>query len=381
MDVAVTGIGLVTALGDRQQTWQHLLAGHTGIQRHQPFPELPAYSLGLIHAQPLQSLTALAQQIVTDAVADAGLTPPLEDCAVVIGSSRSHQAQWERARQQFRQTGNYPESSIPWLATLPQSLAVAIAQTLAATGPVLSPMAACATGTWALALGYELLQTGQCQRVIAGAIEAPITPLTLAGFQQSGVLASTGAYPFDRDREGLALAEGGAVLILEPVTIAQQRSAAGYGRILGFGLTADAHHISTPDPDHQGATMAVKHCLQHSQLTFEAIDYIHPHGTGTQLNDQMEAALIQKLFGSRMPVSSTKGATGHTLGASGALGAAFCLMALQQQILPPCVGLQHPAFDLEFLSTSRPAALRHALCFSFGFGGQNAAIALARSHE
>jgi 3-oxoacyl-[acyl-carrier-protein] synthase II len=242
-------------------------------------------------------------------------------------------------------------------------------------------MAACATGIWALALGYELLQTGQCQRVIAGAIEAPITPLTLAGFQQSGVLASTGAYPFDRDREGLALAEGGAVLILEPVTIAQQRSAAGYGRILGFGLTADAHHISTPDPDHQGATMAVKHCLQHSQLTFEAIDYIHPHGTGTQLNDQMEAALIQKLFGSRMPVSSTKGATGHTLGASGALGAAFCLMALQQQILPPCVGLQHPAFDLEFLSTSRPAALRHALCFSFGFGGQNAAIALARSHE
>ena len=201
-------------------------------------------------------------------------------------------------------------------------------------------MAACATGLWSIAQGFELIRTEQCERVLAGAVEAPITPLTLAGFAQMGALAPTGAYPFDRDREGLVLAEGGAVFVLEAATLATQRGANIYGRIVGAGLTADGYHISAPAPDSRAAIAAVKQCLQRSNLDATDIDYIHAHGTATVLNDRNEAHLIQALFPQGVPISSTKGATGHTIGASGAIGAAFCLMALKHQVLPPCVGLK-----------------------------------------
>jgi 3-oxoacyl-[acyl-carrier-protein] synthase II len=238
-------------------------------------------------------------------------------------------------------------------------------------------MAACATGLWSIAQGFELIRTGQYERVLAGAVEAPITPLTLAGFAQMGALAQTGAYPFDRDREGLVLAEGGAVLVLEAPTLAAQRGATIYGRILGAGLTADGYHVSAPAPDSRAAIAAVKQCLTRSDLAFDAIDYIHAHGTATSLNDRNEAHLIQCLFPPDVPISSTKGATGHTIGASGAMGAAFCLMALKHQILPPCVGLTQPEFGLNFVTQPLSINLQTALCLSFGFGGQNAAIAFA----
>jgi 3-oxoacyl-[acyl-carrier-protein] synthase II len=210
-------------------------------------------------------------------------------------------------------------------------------------------MAACATGIWAIAQGYDLIQLGQADRVIVGAIEAPITPLTLIGFEQMGALATTGCYPFDRDREGLVLGEGGAVLILETEERASQRGASCYGQILGAGLT----------------------CAD--------IDYIHAHGTSTRLNDRREAELIAQLFPPSIAVSSTKGATGHSLGASGAMGAVFSLMAIQQQELPPSVGLRHSEFALNLVGEMRSQSIRQALSFSFGFGGQNAVLALGRA--
>jgi len=252
------------------------------------------------------------------------------------------------------------------------------ARQVGSTGPVLAPMAACATGIWAIAQGYELIQTGHCQRAIVGAVEAPITPLTLAGFDKMGALARTGSYPFDRYREGFVLGEGGAVLVLESAQLAKQRMAPVYGQVLGFGLTSDAYHISAPNPNRHSAIVAVKQCLERSQLAPCEINYIHAHGTGTQLNDQNEAQLIQWLVDRNVPVSSTKGATGHTLGASGALGAAFCLMALKHQLLPPCVGLKEPAFGLDFATEPRSGQVHSVLCLSFGFGGQNAALALAK---
>jgi 3-oxoacyl-[acyl-carrier-protein] synthase II len=204
-----------------------------------------------------------------------------------------------------------------------------------------------------------------------------VTPLTLAGFTKMGALAQTGAYPFDCQREGFVLGEGATVIVLESAKLAGRRSAKVYGQILGFGLTADGYHVSAPDPERQiAAIAAIQQCLSRSGLLATSIDYIHAHGTGTQLNDRAEAMLLQNLFPDGVPVSSTKGATGHTLGASGALGAAFCLMALQQQILPPCVGLQQPAFDLDLIVTPRFDRVATALCFSFGFGGQNAILAL-----
>ncbi|MDF5739499.1 MULTISPECIES: beta-ketoacyl-ACP synthase [unclassified Nostoc] len=378
MKVCVTGIGLISALGGSlEDSWRNLIAGKSGIRLHQPFPELTPLPLGLISQQPSE-LRMLTQMVVASALQDSGLVAPLADCAVVIGSSRSYQASWEMlARQMYRE--NLPVSSLGnWLDTLPQMNAIAAARQIGASGIVLAPMAACATGIWSIAQAALLIQTGQCQQALAGAVEAPITPLTLAGFQQMGALAKTGAYPFDSHREGLVLGEGGAVFVLESAELAKQRQAKVYGEILGFGLTNDAYHPNSPEPEGKSAIAAIKQCLERSCLSPADIDYIHAHGTATQLNDRIESMVIQRLFPQGVAVSSTKGSSGHTLGASGALGVAFSLMSLNDQILPPCVGLQQSEFDLDIVTAARLSKIRQVLCLSFGFGGQNAAIALVR---
>ena len=390
MQVVVTGIGLVSSLGNSLETsWQNLIYGKSGIKLCQPFLKheahgdalLPPRPLALIAQQPA-NLTKLTRLVVASALKDARLTPPLQDCGVVIGSSRSYQADWEQLARQMHGSkpllNNRQVGLEQWLDTLPHTNAIAAARQIGSNGQVLAPMAACATGIWAIAWGAYLVESGQCERVIAGAVETPITPLTLAGFQQMGALARKGAYPFDRHREGLVLGEGATLLVLESFQSARNRAAKVYGQILGFGLTNDAYHAIRPEPEGKSAIAAVNQCLERSNLALADINYIHAHGTATQLNDKHEAQLIRHLFPQGVPVSSTKGATGHTLGASGALGAAFCLMALQDQIMPPCVGLQTPEFDLDLVSAARRGEIKQVLCFSFGFGGQNAVLALGR---
>lgn len=373
--VVVTGIALVSSLGKNLETsWRNLLLGKTGIKLHQPFPELGMIPLGLIAEKPF-SLNTLTEILVNSALQDAQLVAPLPDCGVIIGSSRSYQASWElMAQQVYHQEARLNLDD--WLNTLPQMNAIAVARQIGSTGAVLAPMAACATGISAIAQATMLIKTGQYQQVITGAIEAPITPLTIAGFRQMGALAKTGAYPFDLQREGLVLGEGGAVFILESAELATQRQARIYGEILGFGLTADAYHGTSPQPEGKSAIMAIKQCLERSHILPTDIDYIHTHGTATQLNDRMESKIIQSLFPAKLAISSTKGSTGHTLGASGALGVAFSLMALQEQILPPCVGLKQPEYNLNFIISAQESKIQQVLCLSFGFGGQNAVIAL-----
>jgi 3-oxoacyl-[acyl-carrier-protein] synthase II len=385
MDVVVTGIGLVSALGSLESSWNRLLAGESGILLHQPFLELPPNPLAMIGKQPI-ALDLLTQQIVTAALKDAGLSTPLIECAVVVGSSRGNQQGLEQILNDInlngiKQLGNSHSSlcSLPssFIYTLPHAAAVTVAGLIQTQSAVRSPMAACATGLWAIAQAAELIRTGEYQRVLAGAVEAPITPLTLVGFERMGALAKTGAYPFDCSREGLVLGEGGAVLVLESAELASQRDATVYGKILGAGLTADGYHVSAPQPGSRAAIAAIQQCLARSHLQPQEIDYIHAHGTATRRNDANEAQIIAQLFAQSLPVSSTKGATGHTIGASGALGVAFCLLALKHQLLPPNIGLRQTEFDLNFITQTRPAELRHALCLGFGFGGQNAAIALS----
>lgn len=396
MQVVVTGIGLLSALGPSlEKSWLRLMAGESAIKLRQPFSELPPRPLGLIGARPAH-LIPLIEQVVPAALQDAGLTPPLPDCGIVIGSSRSQQARWEEYLvthfSHFYHQGtdhNYfpddcPETHCPethiedWLGSLPHTGAIAAAKLVGATDTVLAPMASCATGIWSLARAFQLIQSGQSNRVLAGAVEAPVTPLTLAGFTQMGALAKTGCYPFDRYREGLVLAEGAAVFVLETAALAKHRGAKIYGQILGVGLTNDAYALNASEPEGNSAQKAIAQCLNRSHLLAADIDYIHSHGTSTILNDRFEANLIQKIFSPKVAVSSTKGATGHTLGASGALGIAFSLMALKDGILPPCVGLTEPEFDLNFVMNSTTGDLQNVLCLSFGFGGQNAAIALGK---
>ncbi|MGF1522212.1 MAG: beta-ketoacyl-ACP synthase [Leptolyngbyaceae cyanobacterium] len=352
-------------------TWEGLLEGRSAIALRQPFAELPPRPLAMLGKQS-SSLDALLLEAVTEALQDAGLSLPLADCGVVIGSSRGYQGQWES----FLARGEIEH----WLDSLPHMGAIAVTHKIGSGGPVLAPMAACATGLWAIAQGVELLRTGQCERVLVGAAETPITPLALTGFEQMRALARSGCYPFDEQREGLALGEGVAVLVLETEQAAKTRLAPVYGRVLGAGLTADANHVTAPDAaNYQGGLAAIKTCLQRSGLQPEDIDFIHAHGTGTWLNDAYETALIQALFPPEVWVMATKGATGHTLGASGAIGAAVCLLALRDQILPTCVGLSQPAFDLNLVRQTQTAVLSNALCFSFGFGGQNAVVAFSKA--
>jgi 3-oxoacyl-[acyl-carrier-protein] synthase II len=369
MRVVVTGIGLISSLGNSSQSWQRLLEGKTGITQQQPFPNLPPLPLGLIGDKPafLDDLTQIA---LIAALEDAQLTPPLTDCGVTIGSSRGCQGLWE----QMAATGMIEN----WLDSLPDRASVLTARFIETSAPVLAPMAACATGIWSIARGVELIKMGECDRVLVGAIETPITPLTLVGFEQIGALGKTGCYPFDIAREGLVLGEGGAILVLESEELAFRRNAPVYGQILGYGFTCDANHVSAPAADNRVARKAVKLCLHRSQLRKDKINYIHAHGTSTRLNDEREANLIASVFGSQVPVSSTKGATGHTLGASGALGVAFCLMALKNQVIPPCVGVRESSFQLNLTRSAVNLPLQNCLCLSFGFGGQNAAIAVGK---
>jgi 3-oxoacyl-[acyl-carrier-protein] synthase II len=370
----VTGLSQCSALGTTLATsWSALLQGKSGVTIQQPFAELAPCPLGLISAAP-SSIDALLAVTVAAVLANAGLSPTAKPhWGVVIGSSRGYQAEIEQLAW-LQQTGKTLSAS-RWMAAYSQSPAVQAARLLQGAGPILSPRAACATGLWAIAQGAELIRSGQCDWVIAGAVEAPITPLTLIGFRQMGVLAATEALPFDRTRAGFGLGEGAALVVLERAEHAQQRGAKSYGTVLGYGLGNAAYHISTPEPQQQTAITTVQDCLSRSQLSPQQVQYIHAHGTGTPLNDAAEAYLIRSLFPHQPAVSSTKGATGHTLGASGALGAVFCLMALHQQVLPPCVGLKNPAYPLNLIRQAQAADLQVALCLSFGFGGQNAAIA------
>ena len=372
MTVVVTGMSCQTALGGLDLTWRSLLLGRSGIRQHQPFLDLPPQPIALIGLVP-HTLEALVHTLIPAVLIDADLDLLQPDCAIVLGSSRGNQQCWERF---MREGSLHHASSIltQWETSLPYQAATLAAELMGSTAEIHSPMNACATGITAIAQGFRLIESGYCDRVIVGAIEAPITPLTLAGFRRMGALASTYARPFDRDRDGFVLGEGGAALILERESTAQARHAKSYGRILGIGLTADAYHFSAPEPTGKEAARSVALCLRQANLKPDQIQFIHAHGTATRLNDAREAQLFKTDF-PNAAISSTKGATGHTLGASGAIGAVFCLKALQHQILPPCVGLQNPEDDsIDWVRHARPSAVHHALCLSFGFGGQNSAI-------
>lgn len=369
-------MGLRSGLGDRRSTWQRLLAGDTAVHLRQPFIELPIIPVAMFGKAPV-NLEQLRREILQELLVDAQVKLPLTDCGVVVGSSRSFQGIWEQLYHRYRQ--GQLDRLEAWEHYLPNHLAIATAQDIQTSAAVLSPMGACTTGMWAIAHGYEWLQHGACERVIVGAVESPVTALSIAGFQRIGALATTGCYPFDINREGLALGEGGALLMLETLEAADARQARIYGEILGWSMTCDAHHVSAPEATHQMAIAAIRQCLQRSGLSPDDVDHIHPHGTSTRLNDQAEAEMITQLFPHRPWVSGSKGATGHSLGASGILSFSLSLLMLRSQALFPCVGLNNPAFDLKFVTKAQAAPLHNSLCLSFGFGGQNGAVAIARS--
>lgn len=374
MKVVVSGVGIVSCLGDTQTTWDRMSRGLSGIKLSQPYDFLPKYPLGLINQHP-SNIEAITLKVVAETVKSAHLSLPLQDMGVVVGSSRGCQGNWENFAREWLENQCPPQN---WLTTFPCQPSSITAQYVGSFAPVLAPMGACATGIGAIAQGYELIKQGYCEQVMAGAVEAPITPLTIVGFEKMKALAHTGCYPFAREREGMVLGEGGAMIVMETEKSALKRGANIYGEIKGWAMTCDAGGMTAPEESANSAIHAIKKSLAHGNLTIEDIDHIQTHGTATQLNDHREAFLIDKLFPHCPKISHTKASIGHTLGASSAIATSLTLLSLDQQKLLMNYQEKELEYDLNWTKKTENYSFENSLCFSFGFGGQNAVIALGK---
>jgi 3-oxoacyl-[acyl-carrier-protein] synthase II len=259
-----------------------------------------------------------------------------------------------------------------------------------ARGPNMALATACASGNNAIGEALEMIRRGVADVMIAGASEAALVPVAMAGMNVMTALSTrnddpqAASRPFDKDRDGFLMGEGAGMLILESLEHAQARGAQILGEISGYGTTDDAHHISAPAENGAGAAIAMKLALQNANLESADIEYINAHGTSTPLNDKSETAAIKTVFGEQaynIPVSSTKSMTGHLLGASGAIEAVFCLLAIREAILPATINYHtpDPECDLDYIPNQpRKASPKHVMSNSFGFGGHNATLIFSR---
>jgi 3-oxoacyl-[acyl-carrier-protein] synthase II len=406
--VVVTGLGCVSPLGtDVAATWQALLAGRSGVSRlPENFdPRLPVQIAarvpgpvdpGALPAKELRRLDRailLALAAAREALADARLVSG-ESCdgdraGVAIGSGIGGVETLANNQRALLEAG--PRRVSPFfipmtLANMPAGM-VAIRHGL--RGPNLCHVTACASGAHALGESLRILQRGDADVMVAGGTEAAITPLVVAGFANMQALSKNAdplraSRPFDRDRDGFVLAEGAAVVVLEREAHAVARGAQIRGRLVGYAASADALHVAAPDPEGAGARRCMQRALADAGLPVDAVDYVNAHATSTPAGDAMEAAALRGVFGAhaeRMAVSSTKGATGHLLGAAGALEALLSLLALETGTLPPTINLENPdpecALD-HVAGKPRAARVRVVLSNSFGFGGVNAALLFER---
>jgi 3-oxoacyl-[acyl-carrier-protein] synthase II len=262
-----------------------------------------------------------------------------------------------------------------------------------ARGPNTAPATACTTGLHAVGDAFRLIQNGEADAIIAGGSEAVITPLAIAGFCSMRALSTRNdeperaSRPWDKDRDGFVMSEGAGIVVLEELDAARRRGATVYAEVAGYGMSADAYHISAPDPEGSGAVRAMRAALTDAALAPEAIGYINAHGTSTQLGDLSEVRAVKTVFGEharRLAVSSTKSATGHLLGAAGGLESGILALAIRHQILPPTINLEHPGegCDLDFVPCkARPTDLEYAVTNSFGFGGTNGSVVMKRHAE
>jgi nodulation protein E len=403
--VVITGMGCITPIGNTVPEFEaSLFAGRTGIAEFGLLPEAVEGQNGIrfnrmapvVGFDPDQHLTTgvitatnrttqFAIVAARQAVAQAGLMANYspEDVAVVLGCScggRSSE-EIETAKLYYRNARVHP-------LTVPRTMASAggshISIDLGITGPVLNLSTACSSATHALGLAFQMVRSGMAEAAITGGHEAPLTFGFLRAWDSMRVVSSTSCRPFSADRDGMTLGEGSAMLVLESLDSALARKAPIFAEIVGFGMSADAHHITQPQSD--GAALAMRKALKDAGASPDNVGYINAHGTGTQANDAVEAEAIHKVFGDRasqIPVSSTKGLTGHCMGATGALEAIATTLALQTGQLPFNVGTTtvDPTVNLDIILNEprlADATRDIALSNSLAFGGLNAVVAFKR---
>jgi len=399
--VVVTGLGCVTPIGSTVEEFRTaLFTGATGIEPFPPYPEAPGETQGLRFTQsarvknfdPRQHLesgtvvsTDRTTQFAIVAARQAAQHSNLlqhhaaDNVAIIVGCAcGGRQAEeTETAKLYIRDARVHP---LTVTRTMASAGASHISIDLGITGPVLNISTACSSGTHAIGLAFHMVRSGMVSAAITGGHEAPLTFGFLRAWDSMRVVSPTQCRPFSADRDGMTLGEGSAMFTLETLESAQARNAPIYAEIVGFGMSADAHHITQPAPE--GAAAAMRKALADADATVDQVDYINAHGTGTQANDATEAAAIHQLFGSRaphIPISSTKALHGHSIGATGALEALATILALDHGRLPANAGVTQidPALNLDvILHAPRETSADLALSNSLAFGGLNAVLAI-----
>ncbi len=397
----VTGIGVVCALGQNKQAfWNALRHGECGIgpidlfdaseYRSQIAAQVRGIDFSCLPRVPywrrLGRCDLLAQWAAAEAIHEAGLLERKVSprrIGIVLGAGSGGVLEAERYRRQLYEGRAKPRPSLllPFPACNPADV---IGNCYGFRGPRSTIATACSSSATAIGYAADLIRAGRVDVVLAGGAES-LSELTFSGFNALRSVDRSTCRPFDRLREGLVLGEGAAILVIESWERAAADGVASYGTMLGYGICADAHHMTTPDPTGEGLKRSMALALAHAGVDAAAVDYINAHGTGTPVNDRTETLAIKRLFGRRaesIPVSSTKSAHGHCLGAAGAVEAAATLLALHHGLLPPTLHLQEsdPECDLDYVPDAvRSSEMRVALSNSFAFGGNNTTLALGKA--
>ncbi len=406
--VVVTGIGCISPLGnDISVLWENIKAGKSGVgpithydasdYKCRIAAEVKEFDgealFGSREARRMDRFSQFAVAAASQALEHARLQVGegnRDRIGVMIGSGIGGLGTLFEQMMVFVERG--PNRVSPFLVPmmLPDTAPGMVAIHLGVRGPNMAIVAACATGTNALGEAAEVIRRGHADAILAGGSEAVIVPIAMAGLGVMQAMSTRNeeperaSRPFDLNRDGFVMGEGSVVLLLESLEHAQRRGARILAEVSGYGTTNDAYHISAPAIDGEGAAACMRVALEDAGMSIDRIDYINAHGTSTPLNDKSETAAIKTVFGERayqVPVSSTKSMTGHLLGAAGALEAAVCVMALQDQIMPPTINYEtpDPECDLDYVpNRAREAQLEHVMSNSFGFGGHNATIILSR---
>jgi 3-oxoacyl-[acyl-carrier-protein] synthase II len=402
--VAVTGMGVVSSIGCSIDTfWQNLIAGTSGVRSVTSVDTTDictdkgaeAVDFSLDHhvvsdrcPVGLGRSTQFALAAAEMALADAGLRFPMDEpntAAVIIGTTLGAA---QRAERLFSHSSRNDGASLTRndIAHLPPGrMPVVVARAFGLRGPCFVAATSCASGNYAIGYGCDLIRRGRAEFAVVGGADE-LSRLAYVGFNRLRALALDRCQPFDRQRRGIVLGEGAAILVLEGVAHARRRGASIHAEIVGHGLGFDAYHVAAPHPEGLGGMQAIRSALSAADLTIDDIDYINAHGTGTVANDHAETVLVKRIFGKQaylIPISSIKAMLGHTMGAASALEAVACVLALKNGILPPTINYEcpDPECDLDYVpNKARHANIRIALSQAFAVGGYASAL-LMRRHE
>ena len=407
----ITGLGAVTPLGnDVRSSWDALVAGAGGVGPITAFDasaypvrfacELKEFEPGdWLDRKQVRRLDRFAQMIVAaarQAEADAGLDVAAEPerIGVAAGTGMGGLTAYKDCYDTVKERGADRVSPFSVAAIMPNSGAGWISIELGTKGPLSLQCTACAASQMAIGDGVDAIRLGRAEVMLCGGSEAGITTVGIAGFGAMHALSrrnddpGRASRPFDAGRDGFVMGEAGAVLVLEELEHARSRGARIYAEVLGYGTSSDAQHVTEPDPSGASPARAMQMAFADAGIAPEEVDYVNAHGTSTPLGDASETRVVKQALGDelarRVPISSTKGATGHCLGASGAVEAIFCTLAIVEGKLPPTINyeLPDPECDLDYIpNEARTADVRIAVSNSFGFGGHNASLVLGQFND